>query len=117
MTAEEIFRYGSWVFVFWVAGFLIKKVWGLFEGRLKNIDDNVTENKVLNKEIVKLNKDITVIQAQIHSSIKQHNEYTVNMWNHQLDAMEKLCNNLNGNNPKMKMIMDEIGDLKKEIRK
>jgi Cdc6-like AAA superfamily ATPase len=117
MTAEEIFRYGSWVFVFWVAGFLIKKTWVLLEGKIKSIDDNVTENKALNKEIVKLNKDITVIQAQIHSSIREHNEYTVKMWNHQLDAMEKLCQNLNGKNPAIKLIIDEIDNLKKEIRK
>lgn len=115
LTAETIYQYGTYIFIFWVATFLVRKTWGMFEGRLKNIDENVTENKSLNKEILKIDKDISVIQAQIHKSIKDHNEYTVQMWENQLDAMDRLCQNLNGNNPKIKELMNEIEGLKKTI--
>ena len=65
LTPEAIYKYGSYIFIFWVATFLVRKMWSLFEGRLKNIDNNVTDNK-------KLNKDIAIIIAQTLTNLEKH---------------------------------------------
>lgn len=110
LTGDVIYKYGTYIFIFWVATFLIRKMWDLFEGRLKNIDDNVTENK-------KLNKDITVIQAQIASKLKEHDESNRLSWGKLLYSLDKLCDTMNGGNPKIKAIQSEITALKQKMEK
>ena len=87
-----------------------KRIFDLFTTQVKVIAEETHENK-------KLNKDISVIQAQIQKQLQDHDKYTTEIWDKQLNAMNRLCDQLNGNNPKIKLIMDEIDDLKKEIRK
>jgi hypothetical protein len=117
ITPEEIYRYGSWLFVFWLAHFLVKRMWVLFENRLKNIDNNVTENKQINREIARSIKDTNVIQAQMFEKLKDHDNYNKEFREKELIFFERLCDFLNGGNPQIKDIRKEIITLKQKMEK
>ena len=87
-----------------------QKIFDLFVNEIKSIDGNVMENK-------KLNKDITVIQAQIHKNLLDHDKYSREAWEKFLPALEKLCETMNGSNPKIVAIQKEIENLKKQLEK
>ena len=109
ITPEQIFKYGSWVFVFWVAQFLIKKMWGILEGKITNIDNNVTENK-------KLNKDIAVIQAQTLKNLDKYEKSSDKAWNKLLSGFDRILELLNGRNPAIAKIRAEMKELKEKIK-
>jgi len=109
ITPEQIFKYGSWVFVFWVAQFLIKKMWGILEGKITNIDNNVTENK-------KLNKDIAVIQAQTLKNLDKYEQSSDKAWNKLLSGFDRILELLNGRNPAIAKIRAEMKELKEKIK-
>ncbi len=113
ITPEEIYRYGSWLFVFWVAQFLIKRMWSLFEGKLRNIDDNTIVNKQLNKEIISLIKDTNEIQSRLYSTIMKHDDCSRKTWIKLLHTLDKLCLLVNGHNPELIQIRAELSTLKK----
>ena len=105
ITGETIYQYGTYIFIFWVATFLLRKMWALFEGKITNIDNNVTENK-------RLNKDISVIQAQTLSKLQEHDKRNAEAWGKMINGMDKLCDNLNGGNPAIVELQKEIRELK-----
>jgi len=109
ITPEQIFKYGSWVFVFWVAQFLIKKMWGILEGKITNIDNNVTESK-------RLNKDIAVIQAQTLAKLDKHDKSNVDAWSKMLTGFDRVCELLNGKNPAIAKLRAEMEELKEKIK-
>ncbi len=78
----------------------------------------VTEIKVMSQEVCngkKLSKDISIIQAQIQKQITDHDKYNRESWETLIPALEKLCDTMNGQNPKIKSIQQEINELKKKI--
>lgn len=109
ITPEQIFKYGSWVFVFWVAQFLIKKMWGILEGKITNIDNNVTKNK-------KLNKDIAVIISQTLTKLEKHDTMSNEAWGKVLTGFDRICEFLNGKNPAIAKIRAEVKELKEKIK-
>ena len=109
LTPEAIYKYGSYVFIFWIATFLVRKMWSLFEGRLKNIDDNTTENK-------KLNKDIAVIIAQTLTKLEKHDTMSEEAWNKVLTGFDRVCDFLNGKNPAIAKFKAEIRSEMKELK-
>jgi len=109
ITPEQIFKYGSWVFVFWVAQFLIKKMWGLLEGKITNIDNNVTDNK-------KLNKDIAVIMSQTLTKLEKHDTMSNEAWEKVLKGFDRICDFLNGRNPAIAKLKAEMKELREKIK-
>jgi len=110
ITPEQIFKYGSWVFVFWVAQFLIKKMWGLLEGKITNIDNNVTINK-------KLNKDIAVIISQTLTKLEKHDTMSNEAWTKLLTGFDKVLEFLNGRNPAIAKLRAEVKGEIEEIKR
>ena len=117
LTGDVIYKYGTYIFIFWIATFLVRKMWDLFEGRLKDIDNNVTENK-------RLNKDITVIQAQISDKLIQiskklvdHDECSRDTWKEVFAMFRQLTEFFNGSNPKIAEMQKEIDKLKDNVQK
>ena len=109
ITGEAIYKYGTYIFIFWVATFLIRKMWSLFEGKITNIDNNVTENK-------KLNKDIAVIQAQTLSKLEKHDSTSIEAWSKLLTGLDRVCELLNGKNPALTKLRAEIKEIKEKIK-
>ena len=109
LTPEEIYKYGSYIFIFWVATFLVRKMWSLFEGRIKDIYDNTTENK-------KLNKDIAVIQAQTLNQLDKHDKASSEAWIKVLSGFDRICEFLNGKNPAIAKIQAEMKELREKIK-
>ena len=109
LTHEEIYKYGSYIFIFWVATFLVRKMWSLFEGKITNIDNNVTENK-------KLNKDIAVIQAQTLKNLDKYEQSSDKAWNKLLSGFDRILELLNGRNPAIAKIRAEMKELKEKIK-
>ena len=109
LTPESIYKYGSYVFIFWVATFLIRKMWSLFEGKVTNIDNNVTENK-------RINKDIAVILAQTSEKIDKHDKANIDAWSKVLNGLDSICEFLNGKNPAIAKIQAEMKELREKIK-
>ena len=109
LTPEAIYKYGSYIFIFWVATFLVRKMWSLFEGRIKDIYDNTTENK-------KLNKDIAVILAQTLNKLEKHDTMSNEAWGKVLTGFDRICEFLNGRNPAIAKIRAEIKELKEKVK-
>ena len=109
LTPEAIYKYGTYIFIFWIATFLVRKMWSLLEGKITNIDNNVTESK-------RLNKDIAVIQAQTLAKLNQHDKDNVEAWSKVLNGLDKICEFLNGKNPAIAKIRAEINELKDKIK-
>jgi len=109
LTPESIYKYGSYVFIFWVATFLIRKMWSLFEGKVTNIDNNVTENK-------RINKDIAVILAQTSEKIDKHDKANIDAWSKVLNGLDRICEFLNGKNPAIAKIQAEMKELREKIK-
>jgi len=109
LTGEMIYKYGTYIFIFWVATFLVRKMWSLFEGRLKNIDDNVTENK-------RLNKDIAVIQAQTLKSMNKYEKNSEEAWKKLLSGFDRILELLNGRNPAIAKLRLEMKELKEKVK-
>lgn len=84
------------------------KIFDLFTKEIKVIAENTSENK-------KLNKDISVIQAQIQKQIIEHDSYNRQSWEKMLQGFDRLCDFLNGNNPRIAAIQKEIRELKKVL--
>lgn len=86
------------------------KIFDAFMNEIRVMAEETHENK-------KLNKDISIIMAQTQKQLCDHGKYTNDMWDKQLDAMDRLCNTLNGSNPKILALQKEINDLKEIITK
>ena len=109
LTGKEVYEYGIYVFILWIATFLVRKMWGLLEGKITNIDNNVTDNK-------RLNKDIAVIQAQTLEKLDRHDKSNIEAWNKMLSGLDKICEFLNGKNPAIAKIRAEMNELKEKIK-
>ena len=109
LTGKEIYEYGTYVFILWVATFLIRKMWSLFEGKITNIDNNVTENK-------KLNKDIAVIQAQTLKNLDKYERSSDKAWNKLLSGFDRILELLNGRNPAIAKLRAEMKEMKGKIK-
>ena len=109
LTPESIYKYGTYIFIFWIATFLVRKMWSLLEGKITNIDNNVTENK-------RLNKDIAVIQAQTLEKLDKHDKNNADAWNKMLSGLDRICEFLNGKNPAIAKIQAEMKELKEKIK-
>ena len=109
ITGETIYKYGTYIFIFWVATFLIRKMWSLFEGKITNIDNNVTENK-------KLNKDIAVIQAQTLKNLDKYERSSDEAWNKLLAGFDRILELLNGRNPAIAKLRSEMNEMKEKIK-
>ena len=109
LTPESIYKYGSYIFIFWVATFLVRKMWGLFEGKVTNIDNNVTENK-------RLNKDIAVILAQTSEKMDKHDKSSIEAWSKVLTGFDRICDFLNGKNPAIAKVQAEMKALREKIK-
>ena len=109
LTGEVIYKYGSYIFIFYVATFLVRKMWGLFEGKLTNIDNNVTENK-------KLNKDIAVILAQTAKNLEKHEKTSGDAQVKIIAGIDKLCDNLNGGNPTIVEVKKKLKEIEGRIK-
>ena len=101
LTGKEVYEYGIYVFILWIATFLVRKTWSLLEGKITNIDNNVTENK-------RLNKDIAVIQAQTLDKIDKHDKSNAEAWSKILIGFDRICDFLNGKNPAIAKIKAEM---------
>ena len=109
LTPEAIYKYGSYIFIFWVATFLVRKMWSLFEGKITNIDNNVTENK-------KLNKDIAVIQAQTLKNLDKYEKSSDEAWSKLLAGFDRVLELLNGRNPAIAKLRSELKELKEKVK-
>ena len=109
LTGKEVYEYGIYVFILWIATFLVRKMWGLLEGKITNIDNNVTDNK-------RLNKDIAVIQAQTLEKLDRHDKSNIDAWNKMLSGLDKICEFLNGKNPAIAKIRAEMKEIKEKIK-
>lgn len=116
LTPEDIYKYGSYLFIFYVATFLVRKMWSLLEGKITNIDNNVMENKRLNLEITKNLKDGSVIQAQTLDKLDKHGKENIEAWNKMLAGFDRICEFLNGKNPAIAKIRSEMEELKEKIK-
>ena len=116
LTGKEIYEYGTYVFILWIATFLVRKMWSLFEKRITNIDNNVMENKRLNTEITKNLKDGSVIQAQIFDKIEKHDSSNIDAWSKMLTGFDRICEFLNGKNPAISKLRAEMEELKEKIK-
>ena len=108
LTPEVIYKYGTYIFIFWIATFLVRKMWSLLEGKITNIDNNVTENK-------RLNKDIAVILAQTSEKMEKHDKSSIEAWSKVLTGFDRICEFLNGKNPAIAKVQAEIKALKEKI--
>ena len=84
------------------------KIFNLFTESVKGIAEDSKENK-------KLNKDMLVIQAQIQKQIENHDKYDKEAWEKLLPAMEKMCDTLNGDNPKIIQLQEELKKIKEKM--
>ena len=109
ITGEAIYKYGTYIFIFWVATFLIRKMWSLFEGKITNIDNNVTANK-------RLNKDIAVIISQTLTKLEKHDTMSEEAWSKVLTGFDRICEFLNGKNPAIAKLRAEMKELKEKIK-
>lgn len=116
LTGKEIYEYGTYVFILWVAQFLVRNMWNLFKGKVKDIYDNTTENKRLNVEITKNLKDGSVIQAQTLDKIEKHDKSSSEAWGKVLNGLDRICEFLNGKNPAIAKIQAEMKELKEKIK-
>ena len=124
LTGDVIYKYGTYIFIFWIATFLVRKMWDLFEGRLKNIDDNVAKDLATNTENKKINKDILVIQAQISEKqakiadkLVEHDNCSKDTWKEVFAMFRQLTEFFNGSNPKIAEMQKEIDKLKDNVQK
>lgn len=108
ISPEEIYKYGSYIFIFYVATFLVRKMWSLFEGRVKDIYDNTTENK-------KINKDIAVIQAQTLKNLDRYERNSDEAWKKLLAGFDRMLEFMNGRNPAIAKLRAEIKELEEKI--
>jgi carboxypeptidase C (cathepsin A) len=108
ISPEEIYKYGSYIFIFYVATFLVRKMWSLFEGRVKDIYDNTTENK-------KINKDIAVIQAQTLKNLDRYERNSDEAWKKLLAGFDRMLEFMNGRNPAIAKLRAEIKELEDKI--
>ena len=111
LTGKEVYEYGIYVFILWIATFLVRKMWSLIEGKLTsvdikvcNIDNNVMENKQLNLDITKNLKDVAVIQAQTLGKFEE----TTSSLNKMEQAVRNTLNISNGGNPVIKEILKRL---------
>ena len=109
LTPEVIYKYGTYIFIFWIATFLVRKMWSLLEGKITNIDNNVTENK-------RLNKDIAVILAQTSEKMEKHDKSSIEAWSKVLTGFDRICEFLNGKNPAIAKVQAEMRALKEKIK-
>ena len=109
LTPEEIYKYSTYIFIFWTATFLVRKMWSLLEGKITNIDNNVTENK-------RLNKDIAVILAQTSEKMDKHDKSSIEAWSKVLTGFDRICDFLNGKNPAIAKVQAEMRALKEKIK-
>ena len=109
LTPESIYKYGTYIFIFWIATFLVRKMWSLLEGKITNIDNNVTENK-------RLNKDIAVILAQTSEKMDKHDKSNIDAWSKVLNGLDRICEFLNGKNPAIAKIQAEMKEIKEKIK-
>ena len=109
LTPEVIYKYGTYIFIFWIATFLVRKMWSLLEGKITNIDNNVTENK-------RLNKDIAVILAQTSEKMDKHDKSSIEAWNKVLTGFDRICDFLNGKNPAIAKVQAEMKALREKIK-
>ena len=86
------------------------RIFNAFMNEIKVIAEDTHENK-------KLNKDALVIQAQIQKQITEHDKYNREAWEKFLPALEKLCDTMNGSNPKILAIQKELDIIKKQMKK
>ncbi len=116
LTPENIYKYGSYIFIFYVATFLVRKMWSLLEGKITNIDNNVTENKRINLEITKNLKDGSVIQVQTLNKLDKHDKDNVDAWSKMLTCFDRILDFMNGNNPAIAKIQAEMKELREKIK-
>ena len=109
LTPEVIYKYGTYIFIFWIATFLVRKMWSLLEGKITNIDNNVTENK-------RLNKDIAVILAQTSEKMDKHDKSSIEAWSKVLTGFDRICDFLNGKNPAIAKVQAEMKALREKIK-
>lgn len=109
ITGEVIYKYGTYIFIFWVATFLIRKMWSLFEGRIKDIYDNTVESE-------RLNKDIAVILAQTLTKLEKHDTMSSEAWGKVLTGFDRVCEFMNGKNPAIAKVRAEIKELREKIK-
>jgi len=109
-SLEEIFRFGVYLFLLYMVYWFIKKMWGLLEGRIANIDNNVLKNK-------KINKDIAVIIAQTSKTLKEHDSRSANTQIEIVAGINKLTDNLNGGNPVVLKLREDFEEFKKKAKK
>jgi len=108
-SLEEIFRFGVYVFLLYMVGWFIKKMWGMLEGRIKAIDNNVLESK-------KINKDIAVIISQTSDKMEKHDKMSIESWNKTLAGFDRILDFLNGKNPAITKLRAEIKEMKEKIK-
>ena len=86
INPEDIYKYGSYLFIFWCATFLVRKMWSLFEGRLKDTHTTTLENQ-------KILKDVSVIQAQTLAKLTKSDT----AFDRLIESVEMMCGLLGGN--------------------
>ena len=116
LTPEEIYKYSTYIFIFWTATFLVRKMWSLLEGKITNTDNNVTENKRLNLDMAKSLKDVSVIQAQILTKQDSHDKSNIDAWGKMLTGFDRICEFLNGKNPAIAKIRSELEESREKIK-
>jgi chromosome segregation ATPase len=87
-----------------------EEILGMFKDQVQKIAET-------GKETHRVNKDIAVIQAQILDKLQKHDTGNRESWQRFLPTIERICDNMNGKNPAIKKIQEDIAKLKETIKK
>lgn len=84
------------------------KIFDLFTNEIKKLSEDSHENK-------KLNKDTAVIQAQMQKVLLEHDKYSRESWEGITKLSNEMCELLNGGNPAIRKLQEDIITIKEII--
>jgi hypothetical protein len=120
LTVPELSEYGAIVFTLWLAQFLVREIWKLFKNKLESIHTIVEINKNSLIEVSRNLKESSIIQKQIiealcrEEKVRAEGEIKRNLaWDKLIEALHKICGLMNGGNPAILKIQEEIKKLQK----
>ena len=84
------------------------KIFNLFTNKIESMSEDIKINK-------QLNKDTTVLQAKMFEKLKEHDTYNRKFREKELTLFERLCDFLNGGNPAIKNMQQQIDKMREEF--
>jgi len=116
MTPQLLWQYGSVILL----SLLIRELLIIYKGRMKEIRDNTENNKNCLSAITENLKESSQIQAEILDRLYQEDKIRTTdevkrtmAWDKLIDVLQKMCSLMNGNNPAIIKLQEEMKKIQK----